>query len=149
VQAESADRNIDRRQRADHADARDVQRHFFVRLAQRRLLECFAGIDHASRERHLAAVPAQRIGANGQHHVRVVVVRIEEQQSGGVADARGIEASGPRAARDRSEAFLCSLAGQLTGKAMFEKCDDVVETHGCGIARNGLKTVPYVLVVRL
>ena len=127
MQAESADRNVDRRQRAEHADPVDVQRHFLVRLAQRRLLERFAGIDDAARQRHLAAVPAERIGANGQDDVRAVVVRKQEQQSGGVTDARGIETGRPISSRDRREALVRARRRAGQRKTIFEQGDDVGE----------------------
>ena len=69
VQPESADRDIERRQRAEDAHRRQWQRDFFVRLPQRRLLERLAGIDHAARQRHLPAM-TQRVGAHGEDDVR-------------------------------------------------------------------------------
>ena len=109
VQPEAADGNVERRQRAEHsAQAGAVERDFFVRLAQRRLLERLARFDDAARQRHLAAVPAERVGADGQHDVRVVLAREEEQQAGGVAE-RAPHPAG-QAPRGRGAIRACAAA---------------------------------------
>ena len=53
----------------------------------------------------------------------------DEQQTGGVADACGVEADGPLAARDWGESGLRGRAGQLTLKSGFEPCDGVGKRH--------------------
>ena len=86
VQAKAADRNIDRRQRPDDANIGAGQRDFFVRLAQGRLFERFAGLDDAARQRHLSTVSPQRLGAHGQHDVSTPGARKEEQQASRIAN---------------------------------------------------------------
>jgi hypothetical protein len=49
VQSKAADWNIERRQTAEYVNSCDVQRHFLVSLAERRLLERFSGFDGAAR----------------------------------------------------------------------------------------------------
>jgi len=68
MQAETADRNIQRRERAQDAHLVQRQRDLLVRLAERRLLERLPRIDNAARQRDLAAMP-QRISADGEDDV--------------------------------------------------------------------------------
>src|SRR5207244_732490 len=99
METKPADGDIERRQRAQDADAVDRERVFFVRFAERRLLECSAWIEHAARQRHLTAVTAERVGAHGEHDVRAIVDRKDKQQARRMADARTIEARRPVAPR--------------------------------------------------
>ena len=50
-----------------------------------------SGLGHAARQRHLAAVAAERVGANRQDDVRILSDREDEEQAGRVADARRVE----------------------------------------------------------
>ena len=86
------------------------QPDLFVRFAQRRLLEGFARLDDAAGKRNLAAVPPERVGANGQDEMSDVVERKEQEQAGGVADAGGVDARRPFARRHRREAALAPRA---------------------------------------
>ena len=70
MQPESAYVNIDRRQRADRLHIFRSEADLLMRFAQGGLLECFARIDRAARQRHLAAVQLlERAGANGQNEM--------------------------------------------------------------------------------
>src|SRR5437867_2017085 len=71
VEAEAADRNVQRGQHAEHANLFEPQPDFLVRLAQRGLLDGFAWLDAAAWQRHLTAVTPERVGAHGKHDVRV------------------------------------------------------------------------------
>ena len=71
VQPETADRNIQRRQRAEDAHVLGRERHFLVRLAQGGALERFARLGDATRQRDLAAMTSQRVGPDRQHDVGV------------------------------------------------------------------------------
>ena len=96
------------------------QRDLFVRFAQRGLLERFAGLDDAARQRHLPAVPPERVRANSEHDVCACLVGKHQQESGRVAYARGVEAGRPVAPRDGREACLRCGAGQLAGETLLE-----------------------------
>jgi hypothetical protein len=50
VQSEAADRDVEWGEAAKDVNVVYVQAHFLVRLAQRRLLHCFVGLDRASRQ---------------------------------------------------------------------------------------------------
>ena len=88
MKAETGDGNIDRRQCAEHPHALERQRDLLVRFAQRRLLEGFARLDDAARQRHLAAVPAERLRAHRQHDVRAIADRKTQQQARRLPNAR-------------------------------------------------------------
>ena len=69
MQPEAAHGNIDWRERTEDAHGGRRQRDFLVRFAQRSLCVGFAGLGDAARQRHLAAVAAERVGPNSQDDV--------------------------------------------------------------------------------
>ena len=120
VQPEAADRDLERRQRAQRPHRADIngQADLLVRLAKRRLLVRFARVDHAARQRHLAAMPFKRVGAHGQDDMGVGIARTggagraggaggeDQQQASGVADARAVEVGRPFTPRPRCEPLV-------------------------------------------
>ncbi len=74
VKTESADRDVQRRQRTQHVHILQRQRHLLVRFPQGGLLEGFTRIDDAAGQRNLATV-AQAIGPHRQDDVRSVTLR--------------------------------------------------------------------------
>ena len=50
MKPKAADRDIERRQRAEHIDTVRRQGNFFICFTQRRLLERFAGLDDSTRQ---------------------------------------------------------------------------------------------------
>src|SRR5256885_2929292 len=69
IQAEPADRYIERRQRTQHANIVAFERDFLVRLTHCRLLERLAWLDDAARQRDLSGMP-RRLAADGEDDVR-------------------------------------------------------------------------------
>jgi hypothetical protein len=55
------------------------QADFLVGLAKSGLIVGFARLDDSARQRHLAPVPIERLGAHGQDKVRAIVDRKEQE----------------------------------------------------------------------
>ena len=131
METESADRDVDRCERAEDADARPVESDLFMRLAQRRVLERFAAIDGAARQRHLAAVAIERFGADGQHEVRPIVARKEQQQPGGMARERRVRIAGPWPRRTRRHFGLRAHARKRFAQGRLDVTNERRERGQC------------------
>ena len=129
VQAETAHGDVDRRQRPENADAVGRQGDFLIRLPQCGLLECFARFDHSTWQRHLTAMPVQRVGSDRQDDVRSGTNGKNQQESRRMPNARRIETVRPLAAWNRREHSLSLGARQLALKRGVELTDDVSEQH--------------------
>jgi hypothetical protein len=128
VQPESAHVNVDWCQRAEGLHILHAEADLLVRLAQRGPLEGFARIDDAARQRHLAAVPLERPGADGQDEMSELslgAARKEEQQAGRLSNARGIEIRTPLRTRPRRHERLRVGAGQRAAQRGLEPRHDV------------------------
>ena len=145
VEAEAADMDVDRREGADEPHVCGVEPDLLVRLAKRRLLEGFAGIDHAARQRHLTAMPFERIGSHRQQHARLRLAdlgrgwsmgRVREEQACGVAGGSRVEARRPLAARAGGHECLGVRAGQGPLERGCEPSGNDLESgvhpRGCG-----------------
>ena len=88
---------------SEQAHAVGDERDLLVCFAQRRLLERFARFDDAARQRHLSAMPHRDRSAPSATRGRARHGE-DEQQSGGVTNARRIESGGPVAPRVRRHA---------------------------------------------
>ena len=113
------------------------QADFLVRLTQRRLLERFARIDDAARQRDLSAVPAERVRANGQHEMGAAVDRKDQQQARRMANSGGIESVGPLTPRLRGENGLCGCAGEDAAQTIRQTFDDIIKMHGSATPSGG------------
>ena len=111
MQAKPAHGDVDRRERAEHSDRRRRQRNLFVRFAQRGLLERFASLHHAARQGHLAAVTIERMRPNGEHDVRTIVYREQQQQSGRVPDVGQLKPRRPLTRRLRAISACAARPG--------------------------------------
>jgi hypothetical protein len=133
VKAEPADGNIERRQCSQDADEIRRQPHFLAGFPERGLFERFAGIDDAARQRNLAAVTAERIGADRQENVRVRLSiysrREDQQQTRRMTQLLLSEAVGPLSARDGCQVRLRCRTRQLACERIFESCDDIRKLH--------------------
>ena len=127
VKAEAADRNVERRQPAEHSTS-SIESDFLVRFAQRRLLECFAGVDDAARQRDLTAVPPG-VRPHRQHDVRAIVDREDQQQAGRMAKARRVQVLRPLTPRPRRQQFVRRLAGQRPLQTFANAIERVLEVH--------------------
>ncbi len=133
MQAEAAHRNVERRQRSEHAHIVDPQRDFFARLAQRRLLDGFARLDAAAGQRHLTAVSVQRVGAHREHDVRTVDDGEHEQKARRLPEACRVEGRWPAPARPRSEDLLRRSARERGIQRVFELPDEGGEINHSGV----------------
>ncbi len=154
VKPEAADMHIDRREGSEDPNRLDVKTDLLARFPKRRLFVGFPRIDDSSRQRHLATVPAQTIGAYGQDEVGFTLglgrggkgrrcstggnagpfdkLRArgeDEQQAGSVADVRQVEPARPLARRNRSQTALGVEAGEWTRERRFERRLRQVEPH--------------------
>jgi hypothetical protein len=87
-QGEPADRDVDRRERADDADRRRVEADLFLRLTERSGFHALVWLDASTRQRHLIGVMRQVRRAQRQHDVRAIVAREHQQERGGLPTAR-------------------------------------------------------------
>ena len=140
MQTESADWNVERRQRAKRHHVVGCKRNFFVRFPERRLLKRFPRVDNAAGQRHLTAMPLERIGTHGQDDVSCVGLRSptcrtsvwrrrgreHQQERSRVADSSRIETGRPLAPRTRRERRLSGCAWKLALKCYAEPFDDLL-----------------------
>jgi len=144
MESKTADRDIQRRKRAEHPDVRVArQRNFFVRLAKRRLFECLSGLDDAARERDLSAMALYSVRSYCEDQgCTVRCIRIHEQQSRRVPDACGIEAVGPLSAGLWRESRLRCRTRKARAQGGFESTDSLVEQQDvCHLFRARQKDV--------
>ena len=125
MESETADVDVDRRERAQRSHAGGLEADLLVCFAERRLFERLARFDDAAGQRDLAAVPLERAGAYGQDEMRAVLEREEQQEAGRMANPRPVEVGRPLTRRPRHHAMLCRLAGKRPGQRPFEARDSV------------------------
>ena len=109
MQTESADWDVERRQRAERHHVVGCKRNFFVRFPERRLLKRFARVDDAAGQRHLTAMPLERIGTHRQDDMGCVGLRsygvsqsVAAQASVWRSTRRGNTSRSPAASRIRA-----------------------------------------------
>ena len=83
MQQVAADRDVERRQAAEHPHARRRHPDFLVGLAQRRLFDRLAGLHRAARQRHLSGVVRQPRRPHRQDQPHSAVRGEQQQQRGG------------------------------------------------------------------
>lgn len=129
METEAADWNIDWRERAENPRVGAREGDFLVGLTQRRLLERLARVHGAARQRDLSAVPAQRVRSNGQHDMRAMVDRKDQQQARRMANPGGIESLRPPTRGLRGKDSLCGGAGKGAAQTIRKTLDDFIKMH--------------------
>ena len=129
MKAEAADRDVDRRQRAEDATSSSRQADLFVRFAERGLLECFARLRRrrpASRPGRRAAERAARTSGRRAARRRPGTAAAARRR----AEARRVESRRPLAPRTRRHQVLRGRARQrIPGALSRVRCERGLEPH--------------------
>jgi hypothetical protein len=129
MQTETADRNVERRQGSEHSHSSGIEADFLVRLPQRRMLDALTHLDDASRERHLAAVSPQGVGAHRQHHVCAVGDREEQDETCRVPNVCRIESRGPVGPWNRHQPLVRHGTGEVGAERRFDLTEGFDKRH--------------------
>jgi len=110
MQAEAADRDVNRREQPESPDNGRLDPDFLMSFANGGLLERLAGIDDAPRKGNLAFVTPEPVGANGQDDVCLILAGKDQDEARSVANCRRIKpVVGPSPLRFRYDKLVgCS-----------------------------------------